>query len=188
MSDKDGISRSGKGIIVIFPAFDSPTQSERSARFWSRIDKSGGPDACWPWRSTLDKNGYGIFNITANVQRGAHTLAMESRLGRKLAEGEVTRHQCHNPKCCNPSHLIPGTRGDNNRDTKAAGRNSKGERHPCAKLDCCRVSGIRELLLQGRSLLSLARQFGVSKYLILQIKKDRIWKDVPWPQTQEAHA
>src|SRR5438874_974236 len=27
--------------------------------FWSKVDKSGGPDACWPWTGCINAWGYG---------------------------------------------------------------------------------------------------------------------------------
>jgi len=33
-----------------------------------------------------------------------------------IGEATVIRHRCHNERCCNPSHLVPGTAADNKRD------------------------------------------------------------------------
>ena len=60
-----------------------------------------------------------------------------------------------------------------------AHRRSRGKQHVRAKLDEGRVSEIKESLRSGRSLLSLARAYEVSKKTILNIKHDRIWRHVP---------
>ena len=31
--------------------------------FWTRADKSGGNDACWPWIGTIGDHGYGVFRF-----------------------------------------------------------------------------------------------------------------------------
>ena len=33
-----------------------------------------------------------------------------------VSESTVIRHRCHNRLCCNPAHLVEGTRADNKRD------------------------------------------------------------------------
>lgn len=30
-------------------------------RFWPKVDKSGGPDACWPWLGGINGDGYGFI-------------------------------------------------------------------------------------------------------------------------------
>lgn len=60
----------------------------------SKVDRSGGPLACWPWQS-------------ADVPPGACRAALESRLGRRLASRERPARVCTSPTCCNPAHLIP---------------------------------------------------------------------------------
>src|SRR5689334_7900007 len=61
------LSRPGQG--------DSLSQDE----FWSRVDRSGGPTACWPWMGPRTKDGYGRFR-----GRYAHRIALEAALGRRL--------------------------------------------------------------------------------------------------------
>lgn len=95
------------------------TGQERKIPFWDRIDKSGGPEACWPWTGALNSFGYG------NVGEGGFTLTA-SRVAYELTygfiprgdgyHGTVVRHTCDNPPCCNPRHLVLGTQADNNHD------------------------------------------------------------------------
>lgn len=57
-------------------------------------------------------------------------------------------------------------------------RNQGSEFRPSAKLTIEQVRQIRVLLLDGLSLNSIARQFGVSKRTILFIKQEKTWKNV----------
>lgn len=36
-------------------------QQAIAARFWSKVDKSGGKNACWPWMAGSFPPGYGVF-------------------------------------------------------------------------------------------------------------------------------
>src|SRR5687767_6700752 len=88
------------------------------ARFWEKVDQSGGPETCWPWlgaiqtRSPGGHGGYGYF-FRLNKVRYAHRRALELTLGRSLEPGEIALHTCDNPPCCNPAHLRAGTQLDN---------------------------------------------------------------------------
>ena len=98
-----------------------PTRSPAD-RLSARVDRSGGPDACWPWTGgTVD--GYGRIRVgPTNV--GAHRLAWELEHG-PVPDGKVLDHTCHNGtecpggptcphrRCCNPRHAEPVTRGTN---------------------------------------------------------------------------
>lgn len=90
------------------------------ARFWRKVDRSGGPNACWPWKAGTHHFGHGAFRIH-KTQVQAHRVAYA------LIEGPVrddidVLHTCDNPPCCNPAHLYLGTQADNNRDRTVRGR------------------------------------------------------------------
>lgn len=71
--------------------------------FWARVDKSGGPDACWEWQGSKQALGYGQVGWKGRVLV-AHRLAYTLTHG-PIPEGMQVHHKCNNPPCCNPSHL-----------------------------------------------------------------------------------
>jgi len=85
-------------------------------RFWGYVDKSAGPDACWPWTAARQDFGYGKFFVKKvnrkAVFEGAHRMAWQLTRG-DIPSGQCVRHGCDNPPCCNPSHLQLGTQADN---------------------------------------------------------------------------
>ncbi len=96
-------------------------------RFWSRVDKSGGPDACWPWTAAQSGNGYGAFQ-TSTRQEASHRVAWTLKHG-AIPDGLFICHHCDNPLCCNESHLFLGSNRDNLRDAARKGRTASGDRN-----------------------------------------------------------
>ena len=83
-------------------------------RFWKYVDKSddGG---CWSWTGSLDGHGYGTLGLTGGKRRrGAHRISYELHVG-PIPAGLDLDHLCRNPRCVNPAHLEPVTRGENTR-------------------------------------------------------------------------
>jgi hypothetical protein len=94
-------------------------------RLWSKVDTSGGPDACWPWTGSRHTSGHGeIWRKPVHI--AAHRAVLEIKLGRPILPGLLACHTCDNPPCCNPGHLYEGTSVDNNRDTFRRGRHKSG--------------------------------------------------------------
>jgi hypothetical protein len=149
-------------------------------RFWSKVDRSGGPSACWPWIAGRHERGYGLYSPPRPAKtKRAHRLVLEEKLGRRLAAGEQARHAvCDNPPCCNPAHLEPGTYLDNIADRDRAGRQARGERVATAKLTEDAVRAIRAKLAAGRGPTALAREYRVRKFVIQEIRDGRAWRHV----------
>jgi HNH endonuclease len=98
-----------------------PTLEER---FWSKVDTSGGPDACWPWTAAIDKaTGYGVFAITSDQVYRAHRVMYQLVTGEALGDKQID-HICFNRKCVNPKHLRPVTKKQNMENRPGAQRNS----------------------------------------------------------------
>lgn len=141
-------------------------------RFWPKVDRSGGPDACWPWTGVILKSGYGNFKrgrpegvITA--PRMAWTLAN----GQEIPAGLVVRHACDNRACCNPAHLSIGTHADNVADKVAKGRQG-AKRHLSEE----QVRTIKARLAAGHLQKDIARDIGIGESTIGAIKSGRLWK------------
>jgi hypothetical protein len=104
------------------------TDSQRPTteqRFWSKVDTSAGPDACWPWTGTLHRaTGYGLFLPTgqrkyARAHRFMYELTHPNELG-----GKQVDHICINRICVNPAHLRLATKKQNMENRLGAQRNS----------------------------------------------------------------
>jgi hypothetical protein len=94
------------------------------ARFWSRVDKSAGETACWPWLGAKHRDGYGRAHYgrdRGNKMGIAHRIAHEYAIGPIPPDRDVC-HYCDNPICCNPKHLWLGTEFENMLDMRIKGR------------------------------------------------------------------
>lgn len=157
------------------------------ARFFSYVDQSAGPGACWPWTGAKDGSGYGRFHVglSRNSSKLAHRVAFGLAFG---TEPEAVCHRCDNPTCCNPSHLFGGTRAENNADMVTKGRHwlavnpeaaTKGEAHGAARLNDDAVRLIRRLYGSGGvSQRALATFFGVCQRTITKIVRGEGWTHV----------
>lgn len=125
-----------------------------------------------------NRKGIGYFNIS---RFGRQWIL--SRLIFYIYNGYLTEtvmHSCDNPMCINPAHLIGGTPKENSQDATKKGRIAFGTRNKGGgnKLDDEKVKQIKTKLAEGLSLMTLAKQFNVSKKMILYIKQGRKWKHV----------
>jgi len=153
-------------------------------RFWSKVETSAGPDACWPWTKQLNNKGYGVFRIYfTGSKRGtkvlAHRYAFEHATGEDIA-GKKLLHSCDNPPCCNPRHLRPGSQADNIHDAMAKGRHVpppvlRGERNPLARLSEAKVREIHARLADGELQESIAAAFGIKQTTVSHIKLGKSW-------------
>jgi hypothetical protein len=142
-----------------------------SDRFWSKVCK-GSPADCWEWQASVRGFGYGQFNV-AGSSLPAHRVAYELTHG-SIPKGLVVRHQCDNPRCCNPAHLEPGTKLDNAQDAVKRGRlrPPRGVAHHRAKLTQAQVDAIRTSAESNRALSEI---YGMSDGQISRIRTGKSW-------------
>lgn len=110
--------------------------------FWEQVDRSGGPDACWPWTLSVNLVGYGQYNNKMAGRNATHVYAYRQVHG-AVPEGLHVDHTCHNEdlscpggkeclhrRCCNPAHLEAVTTGENLRRANAP-RNQGNQKTHC---------------------------------------------------------
>lgn len=160
-------------------------------RFWAKVTKT---KCCWQWTAKAVAGNsvkYGLFHLSNGRQVTAH------RLSWVLAYGDLPSlcvlHSCDNGRCVNPSHLRLGTRTENNQDCARKGRTARGvkngsytkpdtrrrgEANGQAQLSQNDVLLIRAQRRQGRTLKSIAADFGVHLSTIHLIAAQKKWKHV----------
>lgn len=182
-----------------------PTENE-IASFRSKVDTSGGPDACHPWTgaTTRPKDGYGVFGVEHILaHRFAYILAhpdedVPLKRGRSTKVPSVI-HTCpggDNSLCCNDAHLRLGPHRRNMQDRDERGRTACGDRsgartHPekrprgentvAAKLSESKVIDIRIRYAGGETIAQLAAESSVSWRAIWSVVRGKNWKHVAGP-------
>lgn len=142
------------------------------------VDGSTTGCRLWTGARIHKRMGYGVLRWQGKVHY-AHRLAYLAEYG-ALPPSMFICHKCDTPACIRPSHLFAGTAADNNKDARAKGRASWhnvpfGNRHGMAKLD---EAAVRKVRADSRSCATIAREMGVSKSLIIQVKARTIWRHV----------
>lgn len=158
-------------------------------RFWDKVAK-GSLDACWPWTGYVTPPwGYGQFGLRYKLYL-AHRVAW-ALTHRTSPDGLVIRHECDNPKCCNPAHLVAGTQMENVRDMIKKGRddhskNPRGQDQHRAKLTDEQVREIWRLHIDhGWGQRRLGAAFGVTAPNIHSILSGATWRHLMPPCTKQ---
>lgn len=159
-------------------------QSAKAAfdRFIAKVDDSPNPSkGCWEWQAGTFGDGYGRFSLDSKRYQ-AHRIAWALTFGRD-PHYSLVLHECDNPPCVNPLHLVLGdqrTNMDHARQRRGPDVFSTlGEDHPNAKLTERAVREIRYLYsTSSLSQSDLANQYGVSRSLISMVVNREQWSHV----------
>ena len=159
-----------QGIKKLLPKLRDFFSASVERRFWSKVDRSGGPDACWPWLGAGVH--YGNFYIGQINGRScfvnSHIVAWVLSRGRKVPKGKQICHNCprgDNSLCCNPRHLWCGTPQQNMDDMHA-----KGRFHSRQSLTADQVAEIRRRYVPRTiTQAALAKEFGVDQATICNV-------------------
>ena len=124
-------------------------------RFWLKVDKFGGEDACWPWLGNINAKGYGIAEGPDGKNNAANIIAYRFAKG-EFPEGWEVDHTCHDPlecslgpecphrRCQNPKHLeaVPHKENQHRRRRTVESLVCLTHRRfvPCRKKDGCILS------------------------------------------------
>lgn len=189
-------SRSKEGYIKGQPVRFLPGHGRRKGtleqRFWSFVDKSASPDACWPWIGMKYTTGYGCITHR-DTRYSAHRLAWELAHG-PIPPGMAVCHRCDNRPCCRAecaipgcehrkdspgcqSHLFLGTPAENIADMIAKGRRAT-DCHP-GKLTADQVIAIRARYAAGGIMQrDLAAEYGIIPGTVCGIVTRRTWRHI----------
>jgi len=141
-----------------------PRTPNRPVDVFKHIDMSGGNEnECWEWKGRINPKDNRPYFTVNGQRRPSYAIVLELYTGEE-AKGRVARHNCDNPICCNPYHIIWGDHQDNMNDMK------ERERHGLPKIV---IRAIRKLLDEGHTQTSIAELYGVSRETISSISTGR---------------
>lgn len=90
-------------------------------RFFAKVGRKQ-ESGCILWGGSTDRKGYGQIHEHHGGKRWfAHRASYLFCVG-EIPDGLLVLHRCDNPPCINPTHLLLGTVGDNNRDCVSKNR------------------------------------------------------------------
>lgn len=120
-------------------------------------------NGCWEVVSHKpDSNGYGQYK-----KKRTHVLMYEKYVD-NIEKGMVVRHECDNPICCNPFHLVIGTQKENNHDKLIRSR-----------LDdrCVNYEKAKAIAEAEGTIMGISKKYNVGCDTVRRIKNNISWKN-----------
>lgn len=145
-------------------------QGDDHTRFDSYVEKVPF-STCWYWVGALATFGYGTIEI-AGTQWTCHRYAYDRWIA-PIPEGLHVLHKCDTPCCVNPDHLEVGTHQRNMQQKIDRNRQLRGSGVGTSKL---KESQVLEIRKTSGTLLSIAKEYGVSESCICSIKLRKSWR------------
>lgn len=144
---------------------------------WQRLENEGWDvteSGCWEYRGSRDGNGYGMVYERRTLR--THRVAFQHYNG-EIRPDQIVRHDCDNPPCVNPAHLLLGTKLDNARDRESRNRGVRlrGEEHARTTLT---EEDVRYIRTAPGSQQSIAEFFGVHQTTVSNIQRGKTWGHV----------
>lgn len=192
--DESATSSSEPEKWIDVPGFEGLYQVSTTGQVWSfpRRGTRGGPVQPAP----PDPDGYLHLGLSRRCKKytfKVHRLVMLAFVGPR-PEGLQVRHLDGNPlnnrwapgneeeTVAAGGNLIYGTPSENNLDTVRHGTwsigNRKGERHPMAVLTEQIVQEVRRRHAAGETIVSLAHEFGFSKWTLYSAARGDRWRHI----------
>jgi len=155
------------------------TPEALKAYFWKHVEQNLQKNDCWPWKGSLNDQGYGMAFVKSGKVR-AHRLSYELFVGVLAQEDELLHSQrCTTRACVNWHHLRIGTHQENIKDAVEMGTMKRGSRHFKARLTEGMVRKIlRSFHLDGASISRMADEHGMSIQAIHDIIYRQTWTHV----------
>lgn len=95
----------------------------------TRLDEASG---CWLWNGARNEK-YGRMKVDGRLELPHRVMAYATYKLKSIRQGGrrlVVMHQCDQPLCCNPGHLVVGTPSANMQDAARKGRLARQNRKP----------------------------------------------------------
>jgi hypothetical protein len=134
--------------------YSRPSLMQRFDSKWQRSETTD----CWLWTGRRVRR-HGSISTWRGQTENAHRIAWMLHHGDPGALHVL--HRCDEPLCVNPYHLFLGTACNYSKLTEA------------------NAAEIRRRYNAGKRPLDLARDYGVTPTLIVQIGKRKVWRHVP---------